>query len=827
MGGAQIRRLGPVAALVVIFVVGLLTAAPQAGADTGPVALPTVLCPMQVPGHPDGYSADPEPPAQWAPESGVDVPPGAVAFASPDPNFPITYTISPPGYRCNALGSYSSSSDYVPGGVRVYSPGDAVPVWNTLYDRVTVQIPLDVLCGWFPALQTWQKNSGFPLGGCGHPRPVPSWEHTKLFATKYCCNAMGVVTIDAGHREPFAVTSGHTDGATVLLLTIEENSAGQGVSAGGPECAASPGYAASCRANLEQSMLIAANTEYSDIFLSDVPGTLAAIRAATTPGPATDEVSLAVNPVPGTIQGNRATPSTRFHAVVSGVCRDGTAPVVAVHSDVTGNDVVPPVLTYLPDDHSQFYVGQVGAASVQARCGSRVAAHAAIDVQADAYVALGDSYASGEGDSPDSVFLPGTHGPSRQSGGSTGCHRSPNGWAETVAKLPSLSGQPFDFVACSGAVITDLYDANGGYYKSIGEYEPPQIFSVDSHATKLATLSIGGNNVGFTNIVKACIERSMANLSCAKKSGSTYRDAMRNIADLSHGGFDVSVGSSDELKTLSDVYVDIASRLAPHGILAVAGYPQLFSTNAKRYSTVNSSAAPPSCVLGNLITMTKANALWIDSLSVQGNKALAGQVDLANARLAHVRPDVRVVMAPYDVSFAQHRVCDKDSWINGLRISYPDFWRGGIFYQTSFHPDRQGQAAIANWVDGYVEAAQWDQAHQAAQSLATSSTSTFSGAGFSPGEQVTAMLHSVPVDLGTYRADARGVVVARVHIPTGFTPGRHTIILSGKTSQRSQVFPVTIRASGTNHLRWYVVALAGASLLAAVAAGAVYRAWRR
>lgn len=302
---------------------------------------------------------------------------------------------------------------------------------------------------------------------------------------------------------------------------------------------------------------------------------------------------------------------------------------------------------------------------------------------------------------------------------------------------------------------------------------------------------------------------------------------MRNIADLSHGGFDVSVGSSDELKTLSDVYVDIASRLAPHGILAVAGYPQLFSTNAKQYSTLNSPGfVTPSCLLGNQITMTKANALWIDSLAVQGNEAISGQVDAANARLAHVRPDVRVVMAPYDVSFAQHRVCDKDSWINGLRISYPDFWRGGIFYQTSFHPDRQGQAAIANRVDGYVEAAQWDQAHQAAQSLAPSSTSTLSAAGFSPGEQVTAILHSVPVDLGTYRADARGVVVARVHIPTGFAPGQHTIILTGKTSQRSQVFPVTIRASGNDHRRWYVVALAAASLLAAVA-GAVYRARRR
>ena len=130
MGGAQVRRLGSVAALVVIFVVGLLTAAPQARADAGPAALPTVLCPMQVPGHPHGYSADPEPPAQWAPESGVDVPPGAVAFASPDPSAQITYTISPPGYRCDAHGNYSSSSGPVPQRVSVYSPGDAVPVWD-------------------------------------------------------------------------------------------------------------------------------------------------------------------------------------------------------------------------------------------------------------------------------------------------------------------------------------------------------------------------------------------------------------------------------------------------------------------------------------------------------------------------------------------------------------------------------------------------------------------------------------------------------------------------------------------------------------------------
>ena len=129
MGGAQVRRLGRwrhwwLSSL----------------SDCSPLRLRRALMPGRcaaddaVPdagaGAPQGYSADPEPPAQWAPESGVDVPPGAVAFASPDPSSQITYTISPPGYRCNAHGSYSSSSGPVQEGVGVYSPGDAVPVWD-------------------------------------------------------------------------------------------------------------------------------------------------------------------------------------------------------------------------------------------------------------------------------------------------------------------------------------------------------------------------------------------------------------------------------------------------------------------------------------------------------------------------------------------------------------------------------------------------------------------------------------------------------------------------------------------------------------------------
>jgi hypothetical protein len=319
--------------------------------------------------------------------------------------------------------------------------------------------------------------------------------------------------------------------------------------------------------------------------------------------------------------------------------------------------------------------------------------------------------------------------------------------------------------------------------------------------------------------VQACILDSLKFQSCSQKSGSTYRSATQKLSFLEEGGFDAT-GPENKLKTLSDVYVDVASRLAKNGILVVAGYPQLFSTSSDRYpATLGPGGSARACSLGNGLWILKDNALWINSLSVQGNKAIASQVALANSRLSTSRPDVQVVMAPYDVSFSGHRVCDNDSWINGLRVNPKDFIHLGFYYQTSFHPDRQGQSAIANWVKGYAEAAQWDQAHPVEKALAAGSESTLSAAGFAPGEQVIASLHSAPVVMGTYRANSAGVVTVPVHVPASFAPGAHTIVLTGMTSGRSQSFAVTVTRPAPAWRHYAIPAIAAmVALLAAWAA---------
>lgn len=51
-------------------------------------------------------------------------------------------------------------------------------------------------------------------------------------------------------------------------------------------------------------------------------------------------------------------------------------------------------------------------------------------------------------------------------------------------------------------------------------------------------------------------------------------------------------------------------------------------------------------------------------------------------------------------------------------------------------------------------------------------------AGFQPGKEVTIVMHSTPVTLGTFTADASGLVTAEVTIPAAAEPGSHTLTVS-------------------------------------------------
>jgi lysophospholipase L1-like esterase len=100
------------------------------------------------------------------------------------------------------------------------------------------------------------------------------------------------------------------------------------------------------------------------------------------------------------------------------------------------------------------------------------------------YVALGDSYTAGP-------LIP------NQSLSPLGCLRSDHNYPHLVQ--PSLTTASFTDISCSGATTDDMFAAQS---TSAGT-NAPQLDALTSD-TRLVTLGIGGNDIGFSGVVENC-----------------------------------------------------------------------------------------------------------------------------------------------------------------------------------------------------------------------------------------------------------------------------------------------------------------------------------
>ncbi len=107
------------------------------------------------------------------------------------------------------------------------------------------------------------------------------------------------------------------------------------------------------------------------------------------------------------------------------------------------------------------------------------------------YVALGDSYTSGP-------LIP------DQVGSPAGCLRSDHNYPSLVKA--ALAPSSFQDISCQGADTTDML---GSESVPLGT-NPPQ-FSALTTGTSLVTVQIGGNDIGFADIVTTCAELSVLN----------------------------------------------------------------------------------------------------------------------------------------------------------------------------------------------------------------------------------------------------------------------------------------------------------------------------
>lgn len=262
------------------------------------------------------------------------------------------------------------------------------------------------------------------------------------------------------------------------------------------------------------------------------------------------------------------------------------------------------------------------------------------------YFALGDSYASGEGAAP---FDPDSNSQINQ------CHRSVDAGARIFGRAPGLPGrppvQPFTTIllACSGAVMDDV-----AYVPASGK--PSKLRQADLLLadTNLVSLSIGGNDIGFANIMKFCA----AAPACDR--GLAGQELARTVGDalLRLNRTDPATG----LNYFDTVYQNIFAK-APAARLMVVGYPHLLG-----------SGSAIGCEPFN-----KSERSTIDQIVDIGDTA----IQLSATRNGAIFVDLR----PY---FAGHGACDADPFINRIR-----FQQQGVISKESFHPNPAGQRAIA------------------------------------------------------------------------------------------------------------------------------------
>jgi lysophospholipase L1-like esterase len=282
------------------------------------------------------------------------------------------------------------------------------------------------------------------------------------------------------------------------------------------------------------------------------------------------------------------------------------------------------------------------------------------------YTALGDSYSAGEGNDPFD----------------SDCHRALHADSAYPRILPSLV--PYisapNFHACTGAVTADVWR------RPQPERQGQGIQTSYLHRSdRLVTLTIGGNDLRFSPILRECL----LSFNCAE-------------SDLAG---EVEAELAKIQPRLVDVYKQVRSRMSPTGYLVVAGYPRLFSLG-------------PDAGCNPLISPTES--AWVDRLIDRGNARIAAAVRSARRRSGNV------FYVDVAGGFAGHELCSSDPWLYTLRLS---FHEGRNLVQGSYHPTRKGQAAYAGAIAGFLRR----PAVRAALTASRSPRSAYSASSPGPG----------------------------------------------------------------------------------------------
>lgn len=233
---------------------------------------------------------------------------------------------------------------------------------------------------------------------------------------------------------------------------------------------------------------------------------------------------------------------------------------------------------------------------------------------APSYVALGDSYSSGVGTR---VYY----------NDGSNCSRSPDAYGPLIA---AKDGYSLTFEACSGATTSDVISSQLGALNS---------------STSLVTMTIGGNDAGFSTVIEDCAAWYFPCQSAINNADSYIQNTLPGLLNTTYG----------------DIRAD-----APNAHVVILGYPHLFTSTG---ATCN-----------------------FDALTSSHEEELNTSADLLDGVISNAAAAHGFTYVDPRSAFENHEICSSSEWLNGLSNPLTE----------SFHPNVQGQAEFATLIEGVL-----------------------------------------------------------------------------------------------------------------------------
>jgi lysophospholipase L1-like esterase len=400
------------------------------------------------------------------------------------------------------------------------------------------------------------------------------------------------------------------------------------------------------------------------------------------------------------------------------------------------------------------------------------------------YLAMGDSYISGEGAFN---YVVGTDTDTNK------CHQS-------VVSYPYLIGKQFSSfasVACSGAVVDNVIrnakDHNDYQTKpndvipsveqeneALEEHIPGVVYQarfLQQDNPDVVTISIGGNDIGFSKILTRCVAPFNDFSSLSSNCYQTYEDRKELVNTI-----------NSKFNELYQTYTTLTNN-APNRRVYVIGYPQIIS-------------ATGGCSLNVRLS--------------QSDREFANQlISYLDSVIKRAAESAGVFYVDTQDALSGHELCQPTPAINGITEGDDDWKR---LANESYHPNKFGYELLADTIaakthnltdpmpapdtsskppttDDSLPILQAPKSNRAIYEVkdvssddlvllnSVSSTNVQVDdfrSSLRPGSKFDVVLHSDPVNLGQVVVGGDGSIDAAVQVPAGTPAGYHTLHFYGK-----------------------------------------------